>query len=77
MKLSRAVRIIAFFLIGELITLISCSRNGTTPNAAAPEKATIQINWDKVVMVSKTTPTLQVVVNPPPAPGIEDSRCCV
>lgn len=36
--------------------------------AAAPgvaEKATVKIDWTKVVRVSKTTPTLQVVVNPP------------
>jgi hypothetical protein len=29
----------------------------------------ITINWDKVTVVSKTTPTLQVVVNPPLRPG--------
>lgn len=29
----------------------------------------IQISWDKVEQVSKTTPTLQVVVNPPLRPG--------
>ncbi len=31
----------------------------------AEEAAKVTVNWDKVVRVSKTTPTLQVVVNPP------------
>ena len=26
---------------------------------------TLKVNWDKVLTTSKTTPTLQVVVNPP------------
>ena len=30
---------------------------------------TVAINWDKVTEVSRTTPTLQVVVNPPLRPG--------
>lgn len=30
----------------------------------ADQAASVQINWGKVVMTSKTTPTLQVVVNP-------------
>jgi len=29
----------------------------------------VKVNWDKVIIVSKTTPTLQVVVNPPLRPG--------
>ncbi len=29
----------------------------------------VNVNWDKVTVVSKTTPTLQVVVNPPLRPG--------
>ncbi len=65
MKLSRIIRIFGFLLIGVLITLISCSRKETSPSAAAPEKAAVKVDWDKVVMVSKSTPTLQVVVNPP------------
>jgi hypothetical protein len=40
---------------------------------AAPLKAQqplqVEIHWDKVTTVSKTTPTLQVVVNPPLRPG--------
>jgi len=35
----------------------------------AQEPSTISIHWDKPVLVSKTTPTLQVVVNPPLRPG--------
>jgi hypothetical protein len=29
----------------------------------------LTVNWDKVTIVSNTTPTLQVVVNPPLRPG--------
>ena len=65
MKFSRVVRILAFLSLGALIAVISCSRNETSSKAGAPEKAAVQVNWDKVVTVSKTTPTLQVVVNPP------------
>lgn len=35
---------------------------GQAPDSAAVE---VKVKWDKVVTVSKTTPTLQVVVNPP------------
>ena len=31
----------------------------------AQDQAKITVNWDKIVRVSQTTPTLQVVVNPP------------
>ena len=37
---------------------------GAAP-AAAADAAKVTVNWDKVVRVSKTTATLQVVVNPP------------
>ena len=37
-------------------------RTASTP---APEKASVKVSWDKVVTVSKTAPTLQVVVMPP------------
>ena len=33
------------------------------------EPLQVNIDWEKVVVVSKTTPTLQVVVNPPLRPG--------
>src|SRR5665213_306021 len=31
---------------------------------SAPPSATVEINWDKIILVSRSTPTLQVVVNP-------------
>src|SRR5436305_11578363 len=37
--------------------------------ALAAENAKIDVQWDKVERVSKTTATLQVVVNPPLRPG--------
>ena len=43
-----------------------CSTAAVAQTPAAP---TVAIHWDKVVMVSKSTPTLQVVVNPMTAPG--------
>src|SRR5215471_609978 len=35
------------------------------PSSTAQTPERVTINWDKVVRVSKTTPALQVVVNPP------------
>jgi hypothetical protein len=37
--------------------------------APAQQLPPLTIHWDKVTLVSKTTPTLQVVVNPPLRPG--------
>ena len=64
MRLSRAIQLFALSLICVLITVTSCSRNETVSKPEA-EKANLQANWDKVVTVSKTAPTLQVVVMPP------------
>ena len=47
------------------MAMISCSEKPPVPEAASPEKAAVKVNWDKVITVSKSTPTLQVVVNPP------------
>ena len=35
----------------------------------AQDSAKLTVHWDKVTVVSRTTPTLQVVVNPPLRPG--------
>ena len=43
------------------LTLLLC--------AAALMAEPVKVNWDKVVLESRTTPTLQVVVNPPLRPG--------
>jgi hypothetical protein len=45
--------------------LSSCSPNEPATTSAPAEKAAVTVSWEKVVRVSKTTPTLQVVVNPP------------
>ncbi len=37
--------------------------------ACAQQAAKLTIQWDKITVVSKSTPTLQVVVNPPLRPG--------
>ena len=65
MRFRRALRILALLSISAVVAAISCSRNKTVSKAGMPEKVTIQADWDKVVAVSKTVPTLQVVVNPP------------
>jgi hypothetical protein len=64
MKLSRAIQLFALSLICVLLTVTSCSKKETVSKPEA-EKANVQVNWDKVVAVSKTAPTLQVVVSPP------------
>jgi hypothetical protein len=38
-------------------------------DTARPQDARLTIHWDKTIVVSKSTPTLQVVVNPPLRPG--------
>ncbi len=52
---------VAWARLGVIFTvalLIEASSTAQTP-------AKVNITWDKVVRVSKTTPALQVVVNPP------------
>jgi hypothetical protein len=39
------------------------------PAALCAQQSGLKIEWDKVTAVSKSTPTLQVVVNPPLRPG--------
>ena len=65
MRIDRAIRPLALFSIGLIILLTACSRKETVSKPGPAEKAKVTVNWDKVVTVSKTTPTLQVVVNPP------------
>jgi hypothetical protein len=65
MRIDKAIRPLALFSICLILFLTACSRKETAPKPAPAEKANVTINWDKVVTVSKTTPTLQVVVNPP------------
>jgi hypothetical protein len=51
--------------MGLIIFLTACARKETVSKPGPAEKAKATVNWDKVVTVSKATPTLQVVVNPP------------
>jgi len=49
-----------------IVFVAGCAQKETAPQQpGATEKAKVTVNWDKVVTVSKTTPALQVVVNPP------------
>jgi hypothetical protein len=65
MGVGRGFRALAVVSATAIICLGSCSRKETVPQPASPEKGTVTLNWDKVTSVSKTTATLQVVVNPP------------
>jgi hypothetical protein len=65
MRIGKATRPLALFSLCLIIFLTACSRKETVSRPGPAEKANVTVNWDKVVTVSKTTPTLQVVVNPP------------
>ena len=62
MRIDRALRPLALFSICLMIFLTA---KEAVSKPAPAEKAKVTVNWDKVVTISKTTPTLQVVVNPP------------
>jgi hypothetical protein len=64
MKMSWLRRSCVVFAALAILGAISCTKRAETPQASV-EKVNTKINWDKVVCVSKATPTLQVVVNPP------------
>ena len=57
----RILRAACFALIE--VSIFTCTLTASQLNAQQNPKLTI--NWDKVTVVSKSTPTLQVVVNPP------------
>ena len=56
-------KIFSAFRLFILIAALVCA------SASAQEKLKVTINWNKVTVVSETTPTLQVVVNPMLRPG--------
>jgi hypothetical protein len=64
MRPSPAVQTLLPFLMCVLFAVVSCARKETV-NTPATEKASVKVAWDKVIRVSRTTPTLQVVVMPP------------
>ncbi len=47
------------------VGLLLCLLVSAFSRCQAPDASKLSVRWDKVVRVSKTTPTLQVVVNPP------------
>jgi hypothetical protein len=64
--LTCAVASVALIVAGlPALAAIAAARAQTAAAPGVPEKATVKVEWTKVVRVSKTTPTLQVVVNPP------------
>jgi len=52
-------------LLFVVMGLAGCGRQKTTPQNPPAQAVNIHVNWDHVVRVSSSTPTLQVVVNPP------------
>lgn len=69
MKIPGRLHISAYLLVAAVLLQCACNpKPAATPSYAA-EKASVTINWNNVTLVSKTTPTLQVVVNPPLRPG--------
>ena len=48
----------------SLLALVFASL-AAPPSPAADPAGKVSVSWDKVTRVSQTTPTLQVVVNPP------------
>jgi hypothetical protein len=58
-KLCRGIRLLAAVLSMFVMAAMLCAQQ-------APQ---ITIHWDKTTTISKSTPTLQVVVNPPLRPG--------
>jgi hypothetical protein len=52
----------------QIAIMAACGLLGTA-TARAQQPLSITIHWDKVRVVSRTIPTLQVVVNPPLRPG--------
>jgi hypothetical protein len=56
-RTSKTVYAVYAFAACLLLFLLTC--------AAAAQEPKLTVDWDKVVLVSRTTPTLQVVVNPP------------
>ena len=53
-------------ICGVLLAVLDCVLAGANLNG---QELKLTIHWDKTTVVSKTTPTLQVVVNPPLRPG--------
>jgi hypothetical protein len=49
----------------QTLVLAVLSLVALRPSLAQDQPAKVSVQWDKVTRVSKTTPTLQVVVNPP------------
>ena len=63
---------VEFFLVRKLravrfalVALTSFSMALAAASLEAQQNPKLTIHWDKVTVVSKSTPTLQVVVNPP------------
>ena len=59
------LRILLPLTLFVLLTTACSTTEERKESTPTPPPAEVKIQWDKVITVSKTTPTLQVVVNPP------------
>ena len=55
--------------LGRYLLLGAIAGAGTITVSHSQEAPKLSIHWDKVTVISRTTPTFQVVVNPPLRPG--------
>ena len=46
-------------------SILTALAAGCSTSAAQNQTPKVTVHWDKVIRTSQTTPTLQVVVNPP------------
>jgi hypothetical protein len=65
MKFAGSVRLTVLLLVSAITYSTAFGQAESAAQSIAPEKVNVTVKWDKVVTVSTTTPTLQVVVNPP------------
>ena len=71
MKSAAAVRLTALLRASAIMFLTACSLKDSVAQPISPDKVSVTVKWDQVITVSKTTPTLQVVVNPPLRRGMK------
>ena len=62
-------RLAALSAITLSLSIVLKTSSARAQTDSAPEKGSLKVNWDKTLVVSRSTPTLQVVVNPMTAPG--------
>jgi hypothetical protein len=65
MGIPSAPRLVALLSLSAILIGNGCRQTETPSQPSAPKKVDVAVKWDKVITVSKSTSTLQAVVNPP------------